>query len=259
MGEPITARLDTTADISGVDQLVPVTINPVSLVANPTTTGTLVANLESNSAVVTPGAGPPAVALPSANTTNSTYTNQTSITAYDNLGNAVNLNVYFTNTGNNTWEVDVYKAADATNGGFPYQKTTAGVTTTDTPLVTQTLTFSPTTGDLTSPTALTINIPNGQTLNLNIAQMTQLASSFSISNSTVNGNSPATFQNVSIATDGTLSEVYSNGTTVPVYRFRSPRSRASTVSRLSPAMPTRPMPNPAVSSWAQPIRAVSEA
>ena len=157
--------------------------------------------------------------MPSANTTDSTYTNQTSITAYDNLGNAVNLNVYFTNTGNNTWEVDVYKAADATNGGFPYQKTTAGVTTTDTPLVTQTLTFSPTTGDLTSPTALTISIPNGQTLNLNIAQMTQLASSFSISNSTVNGNSPATFQNVSIATDGTLSEVYSNGTTVPVYKI----------------------------------------
>ncbi len=232
MGEPITAGSNTTADISGVDQLVPVTINPVSLVANPTTTGTLVANLDSNSAVVTPGAGPPAVALPSANTTDSTYTNQTSITAYDNLGNAVNLNVYFTNTGNNTWEVDVYKAADATNGGFPYQKTTAGVTTTDTPLVTQTLTFSPTTGDLTSPTALTINIPNGQTLTLNIAQMTQLASSFSISNSTVNGNSPATFQNVSIATDGTLSEVYSNGTTVPVYKI--PLATVASVDSLTP-------------------------
>ena len=46
MGEPITAGSNTTADISGVDQLVPVTINPVSLVANPTTTGTLVANLD---------------------------------------------------------------------------------------------------------------------------------------------------------------------------------------------------------------------
>src|ERR1039458_8328469 len=92
MGEPIAPGATTSSNISGVDQLVPVTINPVSLVANPTTSGTLVANLDSNAAV-------DAGTLPSANTGASTYTSETSITAYDNLGNAVNLNVYFSNLG----------------------------------------------------------------------------------------------------------------------------------------------------------------
>ncbi len=44
----------------------------------------------------------------------------TPVTAYDDLGNSVTLNVYATKTGANTWEVDVYNAADAASGGgFP--------------------------------------------------------------------------------------------------------------------------------------------
>ena len=57
----------------------------------------------------------------------------TPVTAYDDLGNPVTLNVYMTKTGANTWEMDVYNAADAASGGgFPYS---AG------PLATQSLTF----------------------------------------------------------------------------------------------------------------------
>jgi flagellar hook protein FlgE len=247
MGEPYTAG---ASNISDVNQLVPVTINPVAVVANPTTSGTLVANLDSTAAVVTPTLGPPEVDLPSANTADSTYTNETSITAYDDLGKPVNLNVYFTNTGAGTWEVDVYNAADATSGGFPYATTTGGVTTNDTPLASENLTFDSTTGALTSATqtgavtgttagaaitnygTLAMTVPNGQTLNLDISSMSQLASSFAISNNTVNGNAAATFQNVSIATDGTLSEVYSNGTTVPVYTI--PLATVASVDSLTP-------------------------
>jgi flagellar hook protein FlgE len=52
---------------------------------------------------------------------------------------------------------------------------------------------------------------------LNIAGMTQLASPFSVSTASMNGNAPSQIQSVSIATNGTLSYVYANGTTVPAY------------------------------------------
>jgi flagellar hook protein FlgE len=275
LGEKITAGSSGASVINGVDQLVPVTINPVSLVANPSTSGTFVANLDSNSPVVTPTAAnttatPPVtgVDLPSSNLATSTFTNKTSVTAFDNLGNPVNLDIYFTNTGpdttgKDTWEVDVYNAADATNGGFPYTTTspatatTAATTTHDTPLVSESLSFSPVTGDLTSAASVTpsttpptqgaapgpgtaiqnfgtlpVPIPNGDTLNIDISNMTQLAQKFSITNSTVNGNAPATFQSVSISQGGTLNEVYSDGTTVPVYQI--PLATVASVDSLTP-------------------------
>lgn len=237
MGQAIPPGGSTSAVINGVNQLVPVTINPVSLVQNPSTAGTFVANLNSNGSVVTPTAGPPAVDLPSANTANSTFTSKTSLTAYDNLGNPVNLDVYFTKTGANTWQVDVYNAAGATTGGsssFPYSSG---------PLTTETLNFDGTTGALTSSTVTTpaastapsgtlpIAVPNGQTLNVDISKMTQLAQGFSISNSTINGNAPATFEKVSISSDGILSEVYSDGTTVPVYKI--PLATVASVNNLT--------------------------
>ncbi len=81
----------------------------------------------------------------------------TPVTAYDDLGNSVTLNVYTTKTGANTWEMDVYNAADAASGGgFPYS---AG------PLATQTLTFDPTSGALSSaPTSLSVAVPGGSSL-----------------------------------------------------------------------------------------------
>jgi flagellar hook protein FlgE len=264
MGQPITPGSTGTTVINGVDQLVPVTINPVALVANPSTSGTFVANLDSNAAVVAPtaavAAAPPAPAVagvdtPAANLPTSTFTDESSMTAFDNLGNTVNLNTYFTKTGPNTWEVDVYNAADAApGGGFPYTTTTAGVTTNDTPLVSESLTFNPTNGTLTSATSLTpsgtqgtaptpgaavanfgtlsIPVPNGQTVNVNISSLTQLASAFSISNNTLNGNAPATFQSVSISQSGVLSEVYSDGTTVPV--FQIPLATVASVDSMTP-------------------------
>ena len=78
--------------------------------------------------------------LPSANSAGSTYTEATSLVVYDNLGGSHTINLYFTNTGPNTWEVDAFDASKASgNGGFPYSSG---------PLATQTLTFSPTTGAL---------------------------------------------------------------------------------------------------------------
>jgi flagellar hook protein FlgE len=234
MGQPIVAG-DQSTVIDGVDQLVPVTINPVALVANPSTSGTFGANLDSNATAQTTN-------LPSANTAASTFTDKTSVTAFDNQGNAVNLDVYFTKTGPNQWQVAVYNNADASTSGttsFPYSTG---------PLSTETLNFNPSSGALTSTTTMTgtpptatptnpanslsVSIPNGQVLNINMSSMSQLASPFAVSNNTMNGNSPATFQSVSVSTGGIVSEVYSNGTTVPV--FTIPLATVASVNSLTP-------------------------
>jgi flagellar hook protein FlgE len=191
---------DTAADGAGALQVV--NVSGSALTATPSTKGTFTANLNSNSAV---DAGD----LPSANTSSVAYTSKSSLVTYDNLGNAVTLDVYFSKTADNTWEASVYNSADAASGGgFPYSSAA---------LTTETLNFSATDGSLTSPTALSIAIPNGQTLSVDISATTQLASSFAVSTATTNGNAPSAFKSVQISADGTLSSVYADGTTKALY------------------------------------------
>jgi flagellar hook protein FlgE len=133
----------------------------------------------------------------------------TSLVVYDNLGGAHTINLYLANTGANTWEVDAFDASKAaTGGGFPYSSG---------PLATATLTFDPTTGSLSSGSPLTIPVPDGQTMSLDLSNLTQLAASFSVSSATANGNAPASLQGVSIAANGTLSFDYTNGASIAAY------------------------------------------
>jgi flagellar hook protein FlgE len=175
-----------------VSGLTPVNINGAALVATASTAGTLTANLDSNAPTLS---GTPS-------TTN--YTSKTSLVAYDDLGNPVTLNLYFSNLGGNSWEVDVYNDASPTA-----------------PLTTQTPNFDPTSGNLTpaSPQALSVAIPGGQTVNLSIANITQLASPFAVTTATVNGNAPAQWQGVTIAPDGTMSYTYTNGQIAPAFQI----------------------------------------
>ena len=183
--------------------LVKVNVNDAGQTATATTAASLTANLPSTATPVA------AADLPSANTASSTYTEATSLVVYDNLGGAHTINVYFTNTGPNTWEVDAYDAADASaSGGFPYSSG---------PLATQTLTFSPTTGALTSGSPLSIAVPNGQTMSLDLGNMTQLAAAFNVTAATANGNAPSGISGVSVGTNGALTFNYANGTSKTAY------------------------------------------
>ncbi|MCI0736215.1 MAG: flagellar hook protein FlgE [Beijerinckiaceae bacterium] len=178
-----------TGSLAGLQ---PVNINGTALIASPSTAGSFTANLNSNAATLT---GAPS-------TTN--YTSKSSMIAYDNLGNQVTLDIYFSKTGTNAWQVDVYdNAAPAT------------------PLTTQTLSFDPANGKLTtvSPQALSIAVPGGNTVSLDIANMTQLASAFAVTSATMDGNAPSQVQSVNISTDGTLYYVYANGKEVPAYNI----------------------------------------
>ena len=193
----------------------------------PTTAGTLSVNLPSTATVVTTAAD-----LPSANPSaaNVSYTDETSVTAYDNLGGAHTINVYLTNTGvsttgtnkgDDTWEITAYDAADAAaSGGFPYSSAA---------LATETLSFSPTTGKLTIGSPFNIPVPNGQTLALDVSGTTQLAASFSVNTNTTNGNAPSSLKGVTISADGTLDFQYSDGASnaaydIPLANVASPDS-----------------------------------
>ncbi|MBO0732753.1 MAG: flagellar hook protein FlgE [Methylocapsa sp.] len=178
-----------TNSISG---LTPVNINGAALVATPSTTGALTANLNSNAAVLS---GTPSAA---------NYTSKTSLVTYNDLGNPVTLDLYFSNLGGNSWNVSVCNDANPAS-----------------PLATQTLNFDPTTGALTSssPQSLSVAVPGGQTVNLSIAQMTQLASPFAVTSATVNGNAPAQWQGVTISQNGTMSYSYSNGQITPAFNI----------------------------------------
>jgi flagellar hook protein FlgE len=189
-----------------------VNVNGTGLSATPTTSGTLTANLPATATAVAPAN------LPSVNSASSTYSEKTSMVMYDNLGASHTIDLYMTNTGTNTWEVTAFdhSNASATTGGFPYAATTASPTV---PLVTQTLNFSSTNGALTSGSPLAIAIPGGATMSLDLSGMTQLAGSYAVSTSTVNGNAPASVSSVTIGTDGTLSYQLSNGSTVAGYKI----------------------------------------
>ncbi|HMF06502.1 MAG TPA: flagellar hook protein FlgE [Methylocella sp.] len=173
-----------------VSGLLPVNINGAALVATPSTAGTFTANLNSNAAVL--------AGLPS--TTN--YTSKSSLVAYDDLGNAVNLDLYFSNLGGNSWELDVYNGSTQLAGPV-------------------TLNFDPTNGHLLPASAVPIPIPvpGGQTVNLDISNSTQLASPFAVTAATVNGNAPSQWQGVTIAPDGTMSYTYTNGQIAPAFQI----------------------------------------
>jgi flagellar hook protein FlgE len=187
-----------------------VKVNSSALSATPTTSGTLTANLPSTDTAVA------AANLPSANTASSTYSEKTSVVMYNSLGGSQTIDIYMAKTAANTWEVSAFDHSTASaSGGFPYGASGSA------PLATATLDFNASNGDLlaTSASSLSIAVPNGSTMSLDLAGMTQLSGSFAVSTSTVNGNAAASVSSVSIGTDGTLSYQLSNGSTVAAYKI----------------------------------------
>ncbi|MBI2720126.1 MAG: flagellar hook protein FlgE [Rhizobiales bacterium] len=206
--------------VNGYTGLENINLSELALTASASTEGNLVANLPASATAVA------APDLPSANGATATYTAKSSLTTYDNLGGEVLLDLFFTKTAGNTWEVAAFNKADApTTGEFPYA---AG------PLTTATLDFDPTTGGLSaaSANALPVAIPSGSTLNLDLSQMTQLATGYTVLAANVNGNAPSGANVIDIGRDGLVYATYDNGTRVPVYRI--PLAHVTSPDRLTP-------------------------
>lgn len=192
--------------INSAAGLVPVGSANLGLKATASTEGTFQVNLPSDAAVST--------SLPSANAAGADFAGMTSIITYDNLGHQVTLDIYSAKTGPNQWEVTVYDHAGASaGGGFPY--------TPASQLTTQALTFDGTTGKMTSPSpaTLSVNIPNGATLNFNMANTTQLATSYIPVDATANGNGPSAVDRLEISGQGIVTAVYADGSRVDAFKI----------------------------------------
>jgi flagellar hook protein FlgE len=203
MAAPTTTATSSNQAVNSLSGLQKVNVDGASAQASPSTTASLTANLNSTAATI------PTADLPSKNIAASEYTSETTMTAYDNLGGAHTINLYFANEGGGKWEVDAFDASTAAaGGGFPYSSG---------PLATGTLNFSTTTGALQSGSPLTFTVPGGQSLSLDLSNTTQLATAFGVTASTINGNAPGTMTGLAISQSGVLSFEYSNGASADAY------------------------------------------
>jgi flagellar hook protein FlgE len=177
-----------------------VNINQGQLQAVPSTTGSVLGNLDPSKPLL---AGPP---------TPTSYSEKSSIVAYNNIGSPVTIDVYMSRTAStlgpppiDTWQVQAYDTA----GGALGAPTTLQFDTSATGK-----------GALVpgAPPANTLSVPvlGGSTLNIDLSQMTQVASDFSFK-STVNGNAPSAVEKVDIDSKGVVNAILQNGTQVPIY------------------------------------------
>jgi flagellar hook protein FlgE len=203
-------RLETGAPnvvVNGYTGLEVVRLSELALAAAPSTEGNFTANLPSNAAVTAAGD------LPSTNSATAQFAGKSSLVTFDNLGNEVVLDVFFAKSTAGQWEMSVFSKADApATGDFPYASG---------PLATVTLDFDATTGRLTptSANSLNIPIPNGATLELDLSQMSQLATGYTVLSAAVNGNPPSGVELLEISKDGTVYATYENGSRVAVYKI----------------------------------------
>jgi flagellar hook protein FlgE len=205
LGVPWTNQSATpTIPSNGTSGLSPVQIQTLALQAVPSTAGTFNLNLPSTATVVAAGS------LPSDNVVTSTYTAKSSLVVIDNLGAKVTLDIYATKsaTAPDAWEITIFDSAGADpTTTFPYTGATV-------PLSTVTLTFD-SLGQLDtalpSPTSITIPVPNGASLTLDMGETTQLATTFQVLEPKVDGSAPSAVDRVEIDDTGTLYAVYENG------------------------------------------------
>lgn len=192
---------------NGIGGLERVTISDLALQAVASTEGVFSTNVPADATIVAPAD------LPSANAATAEFTAKTSLLAVANLGREVSLDIYWAKTASETWEISVFDRAEAASGGgFPYASG---------PLVTDTITFDATTGalDALSPTSITIPVPSGGNLVLDLSQSSQLATDYTVIDASVNGNAPSAVDSIEVDQEGTLFAIYENGARVATYKI----------------------------------------
>lgn len=197
--------------VNGFEGMVPVNVTPSGTNTVATSSGSMSGNLNSNATAVTSSS---TGFLPSDNQSPvTTDTSKSSITGYDNQGNKVVFDVYYTKTSDNNWEVAVYNHADAASGDtpFPYGG--------DALLGSTTLAFDQN-GAMTSTGTLDVAFGNDtpqQSIAMDFSGFTQVATDFTATGK-MNGQAPNPVTSVTIAKDGTVSAIYKDGSNKELYR-----------------------------------------
>ncbi|WP_127090875.1 flagellar hook protein FlgE [Aquabacter cavernae] len=190
--------------LNSTEGMVPVNLAAAKFSANPTTEGVFGANL--------PLGATPSVAI---------NNQSSSLTTYDNLGNAVTLDITFSYApGTDAVVDDPATGPDETAAAVP-GTWTMSITNraTGEELSNQALSFDGTGNlDIADPT-LDIAIPGGSTMVLDISNMTNLNGSYTPTVAEVNGNAASLVKNVSIGDDGIVSALDSKGNKIPLYQI----------------------------------------
>ena len=218
LGYPLEAGGQIPPVVNGTTGLTPVIVANGGMRAVATTAGSMVANLPAGAEEIL------AAQLPLTNDPGAVSSARSSVVVYGNLGEEITLDVHFAKTSTpGEWQMVIYNAADRdAGGGFPYANG---------PLADTTLTFDAY-GQPTGPTSLTIPVPGGGNLEMDISKMTQVAGDYSVDVLNANGSAPSRVQSIEIAADGTLYEVYENGARYA--SFSIPLATVISPDRLSP-------------------------
>jgi len=195
-----------TTVVNSYDGLVPVNVSASGLTATASTEGLLKGNLNQTAEIATvlPSTNPATLDIEKSGIL------KTSMTGYNAYGAIVKYDFYFAKTADNEWEVSVYDASKSTNGGFPYgEGPVAGP---------ETMTFE--VGKLADPTSITILDDNNELeINVNLAEMTQLAKQSTGDGGTINGNPAEAVQSVSVSSDGTVYANYAKSSPRALYQI----------------------------------------
>lgn len=170
--------------------------------------GQFSANLPATAGIV------PAGELPSDNVITSQYSEKSSLIVYDSLGTSMLVDVYFTKTAANTWEVAIFDQSLAAPGtGFPYG---AGAL-----LQTVELEFDPSTGRLDdlSNSNVVFSVPGGLDVDIDLSAMSQFATNYTVYTAQVDGSGPSTIDEIRISNDGIVSAIYKNGSSKNLYQI----------------------------------------
>jgi flagellar hook protein FlgE len=157
-----------------------------------TTTGTVILNLPSNDTVPT--------VTPFSPTNPDSYSQSTSTTVYDSLGNSYPATFYFSQTATpGTWNVNMAVGGTQVGGTETLTFSSAGAVTV------------PAGGGLTFAGFTPTDGAAAMSMNFNFAQTTQYGTQFGVTSITQNGYTTGQLSTVSVDSSGIVSAVYTNG------------------------------------------------
>jgi len=231
-----TFPVDASGNISATSMSAakPLQLPPSAGAPEPTTLLTISTNLPSNAVALNDGAGTPGVlAIDPFNP--ATFSNSTSATVFDSLGNEHIVTTYYQKVDqaiagvvDNQWQMEMYLDSDEIKnppagdlvGTAPNQLVQLGVTT-DVLFNADGTLLSTTPATITLPMTIAANreLKSGaadQTVTLSIAGSTQNSGNFSVNALTVNGFPTGRLTGVDISDDGLVRATYSNGQAVPI-------------------------------------------
>jgi len=128
----------------------------------------------------------------------------TSVAVYDSLGAQNNMDLNFTNTGANAWDVS-YELDGTTYGPFA-------------------INFA-TTGEITAAPVHTLAIPGfssgagAQNIDIDLTALTQFEGSHSVNSINTNGYGIGSLESIEITSEGIISANYSNGQSIQDYKL----------------------------------------